>query len=173
MSEGRPILPHQAAEFYTWLWWSSEEQEGMFETGEPMGRVDVWVDERLAFRTPNESRVTAVLTGDNPSTTLEARAALAGGKVLEELRIGVRRDDREYAVTLKGPALHFTRVKLPQVLLEGEDSVIYDRMHLFEELEAIVGGLFQQFARARNESSWDEEVLPRLRQWVLAGVEEV
>lgn len=172
MSEGRPILPHQAAEFYTWLWWSTEEREGVFDLGEPLGRVDVWVDERLAFRTPSDSKITAVLTGDNPSTTLEARAALAGGKVLEELRLGIRRDDREYQVTLKGAPMHFARLKLPQVLLEGEDSVIYDRMHLYEEVGAVVGGLFAQYAAARAAGDWESHALPEIRRWVLASEED-
>ncbi|TNE89963.1 MAG: hypothetical protein EP330_09910 [Deltaproteobacteria bacterium] len=172
MSEGRPILPHQAAEFYTWLWWSSERNEGVFDLGDPLGRVDVWVDERLAFRTPGDSKVTAVLTGDNPSATLEARAALAGGKVLEELRLGIRRDDREYAITLKGAPMHFTRLKLPQVLLEGEDSVIYDRMHLYEEVESVIGALFRQFAGVRSEGDWESTTLQHIRKWILAAEDE-
>lgn len=171
MSDARPILPHHAAEFYTWLWWSTEQQEGVFDLGEPIGRVDVWVDERLAFRTPSDSKVTAVLTGDNPSTTLEARAALAGGKVLEELRLGIRRDDREYAVTLKGAPMYFARLKLPQVLMEGEDSVIFDRMHLYEEVESVIGGLVRAFAAVRAAGEWESTTLPTIRQWVLASEE--
>jgi hypothetical protein len=170
MSEGHPILPHQAAEFYTWIWWSTERNEGVFDLGE-LGQVDVWVDERLAFRTPGDAKVTAVLTGDNPSTTLEARAALAGGKVLEEVRLGLRRDEREYFLTLKGAPMHFTRVKLPQVLLEGEDSVIYDRMHLFEEIDGIVGALMRSFAAARNGGAWERETLPAIRRWIVASDE--
>ncbi|MCO4744102.1 MAG: hypothetical protein KC912_04900 [Proteobacteria bacterium] len=171
MSDGSPILPHQAAEFYVWLWWMTEERQGAFDLPEPTGRVDVWVDERLAFRIPNDSKVTAVLTGDNPSATLEARAALAGGKVLEEVRLGIRRDDREYAVTLKGAPMYFTRLKLPQVLMEGEDSVIYDRMHLYEEAESIIAALFREFASLRASAEWENSVLPEIRQWVLASDE--
>ena len=169
MAEGLPILPHQAAEFYVWLWWRSEQVEGVFDLGEPLGRVDVWVDERLAFRTPNDTKISAVLTGENPSTTLEARAALAGGKVLDELRIGARRDDREYAVTLKGPAMHLTRLKLPQVMLEGSEEVVYDRMHLVEELTLVLSGLLAQYGRERVGGDWDAEVVPAIRRWVLAA----
>lgn len=171
MSEGRPILPHQAAEFYTWLWYSTEANDGAFSLGGDLGVVDVWVDERLAFRTPGDAKVTAVLTGDNPSTTLEARAALAGGKVLEEVRLGIRRDDREYALTLKGAPMHFTRVKLPQVLLEGEDSVIYDRMHLYEEVDSVVGALMRAFAAERGSATWEQETLPAIRRWIVASEE--
>jgi len=165
--EGLPILPHLAGEFYTWLWWSSEEQGGVFDLDDPVGRVDLWVDERLAFRNPNDSRITAVMTGENPSITLEARAALAGGKVLQELRIGLRRDDREFYATLKGPAMHLQGLKLPQVVSEGGEEVLYDRMHLYEELCFILAGLVQQYAEVRNGPHWDDVVFPRLRGWII------
>ena len=49
------------------------------------------------------------MTGDNPAATLEARAALAGGKILQEIRVGIRRDDREYAPRRsRGPTAHVT-----------------------------------------------------------------
>lgn len=166
-TEGLPILPHLAGEFYTWLWWTSEEQQGAFDLADPVGRVDLWVDQRLAFRNPNDNRITAVMTGENPSTTLEARAALAGGKVLQELRIGLRRDDREFFATLKGPAMHLAGLKLPQVVNEGGEEVLYDRMHLYEELCFILAGLVQQYADARNGPHWDDTVFPRLRGWII------
>lgn len=98
-AEVTPIPAHVAGELYVWLWWASEQSGGAFDLPDPVGRITLWVDDRLAFRRPDDSKVTAVITGENPSTTLEARAALAGGKVLQELRIGLRRDDREFFVT--------------------------------------------------------------------------
>jgi hypothetical protein len=68
-----------------------------------VGAIHLWVDDRLAFRRPEDTKVTAVMTGENPAASLEARAALAGGKVLQEIRVGLRRDDREFFFTLKGP----------------------------------------------------------------------
>ena len=165
--EGLPILPHVAGEFYAWLWWASEQNSALFKLPEPIGDVELWVDERLAFRTPNDSRVTAVMTGENPATSLEARAALAGGKVLQEVRVGLRRDDREFFATLKGPAMHLASLKLPQVVSEGGEEVIYDRLHLYEELCFVLGGLFEDFSRRRNGAEWEDDVLPAIRGWVL------
>ena len=76
-NEATPIPAHLGPEFLLWLWWRSERDEGRFDLDKPVGRVSVWVDERLAFRRPSDQKVTAVLTGENPSTTPEARAALA------------------------------------------------------------------------------------------------
>ncbi|MBX2803860.1 MAG: hypothetical protein KTR31_39655 [Myxococcales bacterium] len=165
--DGLPLVPHVAGEFYAWLWWASEQQAAVFELPDPVGRVDVWVEDRLAFRYPDDTRVAAVMTGDNPAATLEARAALAGGRVLQEIRLGVRRDDREFLTTLKGPSAHMQGVKLPQVVSEGGEEVLYDRIHLYEELCLVVAGLFRQFADVRTSDSWQTEVLPALHAWIL------
>jgi hypothetical protein len=166
-ADGLPIPPHLAGEFYVWLWWASEDRGGTFDLGDPIGRVDVWVDDRLAFRQPGENRISAVMTGENPSTTLESRAALAGGKVLQELRVGIRRDEREFSLTLKGPPMHFSQVKLPQVVSEGGEEAMLDRMHLYEEISAVVAGLFRVYTRARVAAEWNDDDLPALRRWVV------
>ena len=118
--EGLPIVPHLSGEFFAWLWWTSEQRGSSFDLGPPVGAVDVWVDERLAFRNAEETKVSAVMTGDNPSASLEARAALAGGKILQEIRLGLRREDREYFVTLKGPAMDLAGAQAAgQMVKEG------------------------------------------------------
>jgi len=166
-AEGLPILPHTAGEFYAWLWWASELQGATFDLPEPVGRIDLWVDERLAFRTADDTKLIAVMTGENPAATLEARAALANGKVLQEMRVGIRRDEREFLVTFKGPAAHLQAVRLPQVVNEGGEEVLYDRIHLYEELCFVVQGLFCEFAGVRTSASWSDEVLPALQGWIL------
>ncbi len=165
-NEGTPTPPHLAGEFYVWLWWASERQEGRFDLPEPLGRIELFVDERLAFRNPNDSKISAVMTGENPSTTLESRAALLGGKVLEDLRIRLRRDEREFLVTLKGPEMNIQRAKLPQAVDGGEEGALYDRMFLYEQLTDILGALFRQFTDLRAEGAWESDVLPALRAWV-------
>jgi hypothetical protein len=164
--ETTPIPPHLGSEFLVWLWYTSEQLQGRFTLPEPVGTVDVWVDDRLAFRPPGDAKITAVLTGENPSTTLEARAALAGGKVLQDLRIGMRRDDREFSATLRGAALDVAALKLPQVTSEGEDAAIFDRMFLYEEFILVLRALFDQFAKARVGRDWSGTVLPEMRRWL-------
>ena len=166
MSDGLPIPSHLAGEFYAWLWWASEQQGGSFDLPAPVGRIDVWVDERIAFRNPDEQKVAAVMTGENPSATLEARAALAGGKVLQELRVGVRRDDREFTATLKGPAMHLQGVKLPQVVVDGGEEVLIERMHLYEELCLVVAHLFQAWVALRLGAEYEADLVPRMNAWV-------
>ena len=111
--------------------------------------------------------VFTVMTGESPSTTLEARAALAGGKVLNDIRLGIRRDDREFVVTLKGAGMHLQSIKLPQVMSETPDEAVFDRMFLYEELCFIIKGLFQNFSSMRSGEVWGREVLPNMRSWIM------
>ncbi len=167
-TESTPIPAHLAAEFYVWLWWASEQQGANFELADPVGTIVVWVDSRIAFRRPDDQKVTAVMTGENPATTLEARAALAGGKVVQELRIGIKRDEREFHVTLKGPAMNVGALKLPQALSEHPDEAVSDRMFLYEELTFILSGLLRHFGELRRGARWGAEILPAMRAWLVA-----
>jgi len=144
-------------------------RESTFDLGSEVGQVVVWVEDRLAFRTASDQRATAVLTGEDPASSPEAKAALRGGKVLHELRLGLRRDDREYVATLSGPAMDIKQLKLPS-FGEGEDGLVYDRMFLYEELCYILGALFQEFAVIRASEDWVEAVFPQLVEWC-AGVD--
>jgi hypothetical protein len=165
--EGLPILAHQAGEFYAWLWWASEARGGVFDLGGETGRVEVWVDDRLAFRNPHENRISATVTGPNAPDAPEARAALGGGKTLQEVGLHLRRDERDFAFILKGPAMDLLRAKLPPGASEGEDAV-YERMFLYEELAFLVGALLREYARERTSELWESDTLPAIRRWVRA-----
>ncbi|MGC6493325.1 MAG: hypothetical protein ACON5B_10855 [Myxococcota bacterium] len=167
--EPTPIPAHLASEFYAWLWWRSDEVSDVFDLGSDLGSVTLWVDSRLAFRLPGDNKATAVMTGENPNASLESRAALAGGKVLQELRVGIRRDDREFTATLRGPELHITGLKVPQVLSESEQEAVMDRMFAYDELALVVGALFSSFADARVRPAYESEVLGPMNAWLLGG----
>ena len=158
-------LANVSCDFLTWLWYTTEREMGSIDLGDPVGRIDFWVDERLAFRNQADDKPIAVMTGESPSTSLEARAALAGGQVLRELRIGAKVAERDYTVTLKGPLLDLSGAKFPPDEAAG-DEAIYDRMYFYEELMNIVKGLFARFSAERTSPEWRTEILPAMRRWV-------
>jgi hypothetical protein len=169
MSDAAPVLSHLTPEFLTWLWFATERDLGTFPLPEG-GRFDVWVDDRLSFRTAEDDKPRAVLTGENPSGSLEARAALAGGKLVRDLRLGIRREDREYSLILRGGTLDLQGAKLPGMFKGHEDEALFDRMFLLEELRWLVRLMFQLFADERTGPAWETEILPRMQRWV-AGEE--
>jgi hypothetical protein len=168
MTDGATELlpPHIAADFYLWLWWRSEAQGGRF-TLEDDTVVEVYLDDRLALRDTGEERPTTLLTGDSPGTTPEARAAVLGGKVPKELRLLVRREDREYRVTLRGERIGIAGAKLPTQVKTGDVAeILYDRMFVYEELHWLVSCLLREFATARVAADWRPAVVPQMREWL-------
>lgn len=161
-----PLLTHLPAEFLTWLWFTSESSGGVMQLGPELGAIIVYVDDRISFRALEDDKPRAVLTGENASDTLEARAALAGGRVVKDLRLALKREDREYSVTLKGTLLDLSAAKLPGMVKGNVEEVLYDRMYLYEELHTLVAALLRVFAQARTSDAWREETLPAMRAWV-------
>lgn len=168
MDDERPLLAHLPAEFMTWLWYASVRDGGSMNLGGDIGWIDVWVDDRIAFRAAGDDRPRAVMTGENAAEALESRAALAGGRVVKEVRVAIRREDREFGVTLRNETLDMAQMKLPSTMTG--DEAIYERMALYEELAYLVAGLLRVFARERTAEDYRETTLPRMRAWVAEAV---
>ena len=161
-----PALPHLTSEFFLWLWWRTESEGGVLQMGDPVGELSIWVDERLAFRSPGETKLTTIVSGERASEALEAKAALYGGKVLQQLRLHIQRTDREFGVLLNGPDLTMTQVKLPQVAQETQEEAIYDRIFLYGELCFVLKALWVEFTNQRVDSSWSLDTVPAMQQWL-------
>ena len=162
--EATPALPHLSIEFFVWLWFASERDGGTMSLPDNIGVIDVWVENRLSFRGLAEEKARAVVTGENASSSLEARAALAAGKVVKDIQLHLRREEREYSVTLRGVNLDIS-AKLPPHSGEGEDGLLYERMYLYEDLWFILEGLYHRFALERTHETWGR-TLGALRAWV-------
>jgi hypothetical protein len=160
------LPPHISADFYLWLWFRSEMLGGKFTLEDGSG-VEVYLDDRLALRETGDDKPTTLLTGESPGTTPEARAAVNGGKVPKELRLLVRREDREYNVTLRGTRVGIAQAKLPTQVKTGEVAeILYDRMFVYEELHWLVACLLRLFAADRVSAEWRERIVPAIREWL-------
>ena len=169
--DARPLLAHLPSEFLTWLWFVTEENGGRMDLGGDVGSVEIWVDDRIAFRSMSDDKNRAVITSENASSTREARAALAAGRVVKELRLMLKRDDREFSFILRGPTLDICQAKLPGTVKNGGlAEVLYDRMYLYEELHFVNAALLKRFATERTSEDWHEVTAPRMRSWVAAAL---
>jgi hypothetical protein len=169
MTDTAAALPHLTAEFFVWLWFASEREGGTMDVGQDVGLIDFWIDERLSFRSPDEDKPRAVLTGENTSTSAEARAALASGKVVRDLQLHLRREEREYSVTLRGANLDVCGLKFPQHAVDGEDELLYERMFLYEDVWTVIRALYRRFAKERVSGAWHRDVLPAIREFAATG----
>ena len=169
MSDNPAAMPHLTAEFFIWLWFASEREGGTLDVGGDVGVMDFWIEERLSFRSPDEDKPRAVLTGENTSSSAEARAALASGKVVRDLQLHIRREEREYSVTLRGDHLDVCSLKFPQHSVEGEDELLYERMFLYEDVWEAIRALYRCFAEERVSAAWHKVTLPAVRHFAVSG----
>ncbi len=172
MEDERAVLGHLPADFLTWIWFTTEKSGGSLIL-EEVGGIDCYVDDRIAFRAMEDDKSRAVLTGENAANTLEARAALAGGRVVKEIRLMIKREDREYSVSLRGELLEISGAKLPGMVKGAVEEVLYDRMYLYEELHGIVTALLTRYATERVAEDWKEVRVPEMRAWVADALASV
>ena len=152
--EDTPTLPHLAYEFLLWLWWKTEVQCTDIEVPGIEGKVDAWTEGRVVMCAPDADKATTTVTGENPCAAPECRRAMEHGKLPCELKVSLRRDDREFATVLRTPDLHPRSIRLPQVVSGADEEALYDRMFLFEELRDILSKLFTWFLSMRVQSDW-------------------
>lgn len=149
--------------FYAWLWHRAETGNGLHNDISP---IHAWIDSRIAFRRPVEEKATTVVTGDNPADAVTARAAIANGMVIQDLRLGLKREDREYFVTLCGQHMQTKAMQMPSMDSEGDSenpleghANMFDRIFLITELNQVLADLLETFL-----GSYLEEGLPQLNE---------
>ncbi|MBM75460.1 MAG: hypothetical protein CMK59_08655 [Proteobacteria bacterium] len=174
---GDLVAPQLSTDFFVWLWFSSERGKGIVELEEADqpadgGRIsiDYFVDDRLVFCNPDAESMKAVITGENTAGALEAKAALSAGKVIQEIRLHMTVDEVEYGVTLKGPFLDLSGLKLPSLSLDGDAGgddrgTLLIRMSQYEEVWGYIGTLYRHFAKIRTGPDWQDQYA-QIKKWL-------
>jgi hypothetical protein len=175
------VPPHLTSDFFLWMWLTSVQELGQVELPnkrkaqddsttdedsnaeqeEQYDGISYYVDNRLVLHSPNAEGNRAVITGDNASSTVEGKAALSTGKMIQELQLYITVEGVEYSLGLKGPLLDFTSVKFPPVSLEGDskhemNANILLRMSQYDDLYYYMSVLYQHFAELRLSEDWND-----------------
>ena len=154
-------------EFLVWLWFESEVLDGRFELPDPDGgSFDLWFESQLTLEAQRSEKEKSRLVGAAPSMTSEAHEALRRGKLPTKARIRIERGEQPYGFVLDAETLSLSGVTLPALMKDDDEERFYERMYLLEQLEAMVDMLYSTFLTLRLDSSWDDQVLPVIRDWI-------
>lgn len=151
--------------FLQWIWFAAEREGGKLSAPE-IGTIDVWVNERIVLKDLAESGAKTVMTGDGVGARDGARVDFANGRTPEEVRFGLRREDREYTFSLRGSLLDLVGVKLPAQVKTGDDEKLYERMYLYDELVYCLDKIRQQWDEECTGPTWTDLTRPAMRGWV-------
>jgi hypothetical protein len=163
-----PDVDDPGREFLTWLFWRTDSAGGKFELPKS-GDVHLWVEDRMLFKDGAERPATATLAGGDPARSPEARAALFGGKKLSRVKLGLKRGEREWSFTLDGETLDMGALKIPALLTQEEDEVLFERLALLEEAAFVVDELFGEYAKARLSDGWERGDAAKIARWIAEG----
>ena len=153
-------------EFLTWLWYRSDVQEGLLEVGDGGPAVELSLCDRIVLSGAGKGAEKVAIRTEEPSVNPEARVALRQGKKVEQGRIQIVRDQREWTFTIRGETLALGSIKIPAVLTRDEDDRLRERLALLDQLDGMITALFLSFVRLRTRpAEWAEEQ-KRIEDWI-------
>lgn len=151
-------------EFLLWLWFSSEEQNSMLRL-EDGAEIELFLDDRIVMEPVHGEGNRHQLSGQDPATSPEAAVALRMNKIPSEVKIKIVRQAQAWAFSLRGDDLQIRSLKIPDVLSDGGDEKVAERLFLMEEVEAMLAGLWTAFLRERIGQDWSMRLL-RIQGWI-------
>lgn len=152
-------------EFLMWLWYKGECLDGLMNIPEH-GNVEIWFDDQMTLEAYLAETERNDLKGGSPAYSPEARIALRQGKRVSKVKLGILKEGREWALSLKAESMDMSGVKIPALLSREEEEQFYERMYLLEELEDIMKALYKEFITIRLSTYWDSAILPKMREWI-------
>lgn len=156
-------------EFLTWLWFKTDQQEGLMNIDDGGPAAEVWLTDRLVMSGAGQGADKVAIRAEDPTFSQEARTALRLGKKVEQARLRIVRSQREWTVSIKGEDLSLGAIKIPAVLTREEDEKLRERLSLLDQLDAMVTALFLGFLQLRMDpEKWPHE-LAQMQHWVKVG----
>lgn len=154
-------------EFLTWLWFRIEEGGGEVPVPD-LGTATLWIEERLTLGSLETDSKENILKNGEVARSAEAAAALAVGKKVQEVRLGLSVNDREYEFTLRGDTFDLASGKIPPVEAdpdEGWHGTALVRLGLVREVWDVLDGLYREFVGLRVSSEWPQTVAA-MADWI-------
>lgn len=159
-------------EFLTWLWFKSEERNGMIRISGGDESEVVFVRRLVLEAGEGEYAETIVCQGLHADLK-EGMEALRRGKKISAARLRMAHNKAEWEFTFKADRFHFQSMKMPSIAeSEGEEAdregEILERIYLIEKAAGMMDQLFRSFLDIRLSDEWGSEQ-NRLQKWIIPG----
>jgi hypothetical protein len=159
-------------EFLTWLWYTAEtSREAMRLTAAGQAyEFDLWIDDKVVLESGGGVAQQHAMKGGDPSQSREASAALATGKTVRELKIGL--NDKglgEFTASLNADDLSPRGLKLPNPesgTAPSDELPLATRLRRMDTFLALLDGLFARFLEERTSDAWEKDGLTAIRAWI-------
>ncbi|MCE5262367.1 MAG: recombination-associated protein RdgC [Deltaproteobacteria bacterium] len=154
-------------EFLTWLWFKSEERNGMIHL--PAGdECELLFVRRLVLEAGEGEYAETIVCQGLHADLEEGKEALRRGKKISTARLRVSHDKAEWEFTFNADRFHFQSVKLPTVAEDDaeidREGQTLERIYLIERAAGLMDRLFCAFLDLRK-TGWESE-LERMQRWI-------
>jgi hypothetical protein len=156
-------------EFLTWLWFKSEERNGMIMIPD-IGETEIHFVRRLVLESGDGEYSESVVCQGMHTDLREGREALRQGKKIREARLQLTRDAATWEFTFKADRFQFQSLKMPVVMdldeqQDNRDGRILERIYLLETVVRVMDRLFMLFLALRLSDAWQQERI-RMEKWL-------
>ena len=156
-------------QFLTWLWFVIENNQHIIRQCDP-DAVSLEVGNRMVLENRATGGLETISIKANNAGLEEAILALSKGAAVTEIQLVYKTDSLEWRFTLKGESLGFSGIKLPDsAAAENEqdnDSVVLDKLYLYEKPLELIDRLYQRFIQARLSGKWSETAVVDIKKWM-------
>lgn len=170
MTDGPAVDPKtQGREFLTWLWFKSEERNGMIMIP-GVGETEIHFVRRLVLESGDGEYSESVVCQGLHADLREGREALRRGKKIREARLQLTRDAAAWEFTFKADRFQFQSLKMPVVMdsddqQDNRDGRILERIYLLEIVVRSMDELFMLYVALRLSDAWRQEQ-NRMGKWL-------
>ena len=153
------------AEFLTWLWHKSEQEDGRIKLEKDDLPVEVSFESAMTLEADYGEATVQTLRGEAPGASAEARAALLEGKKIKRAKLRVVQGEMEWTFTIRGDTFDLGGVNLPAPKGLPIEEGLTLRLEAASRLFALIDKLYTAFLALRlDEESWAEEI-QRIHSW--------
>lgn len=157
-------------EFLVWLWWVTEQQDGMIEAETESGKVDI----ALAIDKTVEMDCAWGITGKQslrstgPTRLAEAGEALVGGKWPRKFGLLLSDGEANWELTLQGDMWQVSGAAMPEITeAESPRDVTEGRLLLTRRLSDTLDAAYRAFLKQRTSGAWQSRK-QQIREWIKA-----
>lgn len=154
-------------EFLTWLWFVIEnDQEQLKKADEDLFILEV--GNRLVLENRRKDSLERITIKGDEAGLEEALLALQKGALVTEINLVYRQADKRWQFNLKGESLNISSFKIPEIARpetrEDIEGYVLEKIYLYDRVVQFLQNIFQMFIGLRVSNSWDQSVVPKIRQ---------
>ncbi len=159
-------------EFLTWLWFKTEEREGVINVAGLYNPIQAYFVRRVALESGEGEYTENVICQGQHADLKEAKEAIRQGKKIIEARIQLYRPPEIFEFTQSANCYEFRTMKLPALKMEGEEEALsftaeaLERIFLVEKAVDTMMLLQAMFLKLRLSADWPAEVA-KMERWAM------